>query len=667
MVDRDKQFTAGLVGTVRLNAIVAEETYTVIIDDQSYSYTTPTEGTSPEQLLNSLGSAIPAKFNPIIYKTSIELSSDTPFELDVKDTQSNALLNSYQDTVLNPSLLANPTAQDRLVEVVGDSSAAADNYFLKFDEGTWEETVSPLVDVEIDARTMPHRLYINNQGTWQFGPIDYVDRLVGDEDNNPTPSFIGTPINASFYYNNRLGFLSGANVIMSQARDVYNFFKKSQLILGDGDPIDLNANSTRPVELFEVVTQPQGVLLFGTRQQFWLAAQETGVVTPTASSVQTICSYEADKRISPLDIGTTIGFVSKTPDYSKLMIMQGQGSDIDPVVVEISKVVTGWLPNTINRMAVSPQNSFVVLTGKDDEYLYIYRFYNDGQEDRMQAWTRWKMPGPVQALQVINDMIAMVTMNGGRYSVSMMSLNSLDKSGMQLSEDPNKPGSPYLDFLVRPESTLYDAETGETKFYVPFPLLPEKQAQMVLTLPGMVFPSPVSYIGLFENMRQLPRSTEDDAGYWSNCTQGTDDTGDYFALRGDFTEYSAGVSVGYQYEYEVTLPKFYYKISNKNNAADYTATLIINRIKFAVGMTGGVTFKLKAQGSDEWVDIQHVTDANYYEADMDPLEAETVMTVPINQRNKNFQLKVTSDLPFPVSLVSMMWEGQYTPRFYRRT
>ena len=99
------------------------------------------------------------------------------------------------------------------------------------------------------------------------------------------------------------------------------------------------------------------------------------------------------KRISPLDIGTSIGFVSKTPDYSKLMIMQGQGSHIDPVVVEISKVVTGWLPNTINRMAVSPQNSFVVLTGKDEKDLYIYRFYNDGQEDKMQAWTRWKMPG----------------------------------------------------------------------------------------------------------------------------------------------------------------------------------------------------------------------------------------------------------------------------------
>ena len=76
--------------------------------------------------------------------------------------------------------------------------------------------------------------------------------------------------------------------------------------------------------------------------------------------------------------------------------MQGQGDDVDPVVVEISKVVTGWLPNTIGNMAVSPQNSFVALTGNDENFVYIYRFYNDGQEDRMQAWAKWEMPGKVQ-------------------------------------------------------------------------------------------------------------------------------------------------------------------------------------------------------------------------------------------------------------------------------
>ena len=100
---------------------------------------------------------------------------------------------------------------------------------------------------------------------------------------------------------------------------------------------------------------------------------------------------------------------------------------------------------------------------------------------------------------------------------------------------------------------------------------------------------------------------------------------------------------------------------------DFSAHLNISRVKFSCGKSGAVTFKLKAQGSSEWIDIQAVSDANYYEANTLPIKSEQQITVPINQRNMNFNLKVTSELPFPVSLNSMMWEGMYTPRYYRRS
>ena len=377
MVDRNATFTAGLVGTVRLNTVLGDTDYTVIINGTSYTYKSATE-TSAEAILNGIEAALPSSVNHKNYKTSVEIWSNTPFTLEVKDGRNNVLMNSYQDEVLNQSLLANPSKPDRLVKVTNSNGNPVDDYYLIFRNGRWEEAPGPTVDVEIDSSTMPHSLVYAN-GAWTFGPIDYIDRLVGDEITNPTPSFIGNTINASFFYNGRFGFLSTANFIMSQAKDVYNFFALSQLAVTDADPIDINANSTRPTELYEVVTQSQGILVFGTRQQFWLSAPETGVLTPSRSVIQAICSYESDKNISPLDLGTSISFVSKTPDYSKLMLMQGQGATVDPIVVEISKVVATWLPSDINRMAVSPQNSAVVLTGNDDKNVYIYRFYNDGK------------------------------------------------------------------------------------------------------------------------------------------------------------------------------------------------------------------------------------------------------------------------------------------------
>ena len=68
-----------------------------------------------------------------------------------------------------------------------------------------------------------------------------------------------------------------------------------------------------------------------------------------------------------------------------------------------------------------------------------------------------------------------------------------------------------------------------------------------------------------------------------------------------------------------------------------------------------------------WEDIAGVKEADYYLADDVPLDEFSVFTVPIHQRTDNFYLRVFSDSPFPVSLTSMMWEGNYSPRYYRRT
>ena len=70
--------------------------------------------------------------------------------------------------------------------------------------------------------------------------------------------------------------------------------------------------------------------------------------------------------------------------------------------------------------------------------------------------------------------------------------------------------------------------------------------------------------------------------------------------------------------------------------------------------------------TDTWYDVQPVQEAGQYLADDVPLVEENVFTVPIHQRSENFSLRVFSNSPFPVSLNSMMWEGNYSPRFYKR-
>ena len=70
---------------------------------------------------------------------------------------------------------------------------------------------------------------------------------------------------------------------------------------------------------------------------------------------------------------------------------------------------------------------------------------------------------------------------------------------------------------------------------------------------------------------------------------------------------------------------------------------------------------------DEWYNLKPTIMADNYLANDIAIKDESVVSLPIHQRSDNFQLRVFNDSPFPVSLNSMMWEGHYSPRNYRRT
>ena len=137
-------------------------------------------------------------------------------------------------------------------------------------------------------------------------------------------------------------------------------------------------------------------------------------------------------------------------------------------------------------------------------------------------------------------------------------------------------------------------------------------------------------------------------------------------LDKDLGSVASKVIVGFKYAYDVEFPKTYYKLNPEGTIADYTASLTVARMKFSTGLSGVLAFKLKPKGASEWNLVHPVVDANFYLANDVPLTNQSVLNVPIHQRSGNFTLRAYSDSPFPVSLTSSMWEGNYSPRFYRR-
>ena len=99
---------------------------------------------------------------------------------------------------------------------------------------------------------MPQQLVRQANGVFKLSPVDWTDRLVGDDRTNPEPSFIGFPIANIFFHRNRFGAISRDTVFLGRAGDFFNFFVTTSAAVTPDDPIDLTAVTQQPVNLHHV-------------------------------------------------------------------------------------------------------------------------------------------------------------------------------------------------------------------------------------------------------------------------------------------------------------------------------------------------------------------------------------------------------------------------------
>ncbi len=518
---------------------------------------------------------------------------------------------------------------------VSNTSAAEDDFYVKSDGTTWNETAKPTIKLGLDNTTMPHKLVRTSANNFTFSAITYDNRTVGDDVTNPSPGFIGKKLTYGFFANNRLGFLAGDNVTLSQparGENFFNYFVNSAQVQTEADPIDLKCVSLRPVTLTAAVPVPQGVVLFSQQQQFMLFS-DTGILSPTQAVIKSISNYEVDPVVAPTENGTNIVFINKTTDYCRVFGMQTQGQGASPLFTDLGKTVTQYIPQTVSAMFSDTQNSFIGLYGQASKKIYYYRSYGEGEQTLMRSWYSWEMPGNVQFFATDTDTMIAVVKGVNQMTLLTSQLNALPTSTTTVS------GNPSFDFMVAPTSKTYDVASKTTKLFVPFELIP----------------------GLTPICVQDATSGSTQSGLFLTPT--TSSTGgSHFILTGkDYS--SLNWKVGYKLNFSVDLPRLYYR---NGDFVDYTAYLTVARIMFSIGLSGEVEFKVTSNNEAEKTTAGVIFNTGYSPLDQVPIEDRNVFTVPINQRNTSYTLRVFSDTPYIVSLNSAMWEGNYATKYYRR-
>lgn len=723
----DPTFNANRQGTIRISGVSTETAYEGTVAGQSWTVTTDNDDTYSDAL---------GKIKTAIDNLSISNLTVTKLKDNLRLVRTGASftltgtggpyanqMNVFQDSVATLSELPTESIHNHVVKII-NSGALTSAYYLKFvanngtsGPGYWTESLAPDTSTGLDASTMPHELLNPSVNNFTLQRVSWTARAVGDDDTNSHPSFIGQKIQQSFFHNNRLGFLSQDTVSMSQSDDFFNFYHTSAQIVTDADPIDLAAATIKPVALHSVLPSTQGLVLFSANQQFLMGASD-GVLTPTKSVIRAIANYEMDTVIDPVDTGTTINFISKTPSYTRVFAMVTRGENENPQVADIGRVVNEWIPSSMDTLISSAQNQFIAFSGQSTRYIYFFRQYVEGKDIKLQTWFNWLAPGNVQTIATDSDEFFAVTKQGGQFTLSKASLSQSPDDAIIVNNDGQKL-NPCIDLYATASSVTFDTAGNFSKCFIPYN--DATNLTPVLVIKG------TTATGQFI-----------ESGFTISPERVVEGGNTYFKVPfKNLTSVASDVIVGYKFDFDVILPKTYYKIDDDMKRSDFTANLTIARMKFAVGLSGVMGFKLRSKGIrqgkkeytgdgsttvypwinedinyidddqikvkinnvvttaftvdrtgalpkitfssapannstiliyiDEWYNLNPVIMADNYLANDIAVSDHTVFTLPIHQRPDNFTLRLFNDSPFPVSLNSMMWEGIYSPRFYRRT
>jgi len=637
-----------------VKAIVYNSSYNITINASSVSYSTGASGSLKivdvtagiVSAINAIGGGISAT----AIGPGVLVTGTSAFSISATGGQAGDALEVFQQSVPNVSKLPNQCLHGYTI-LIANTSGEQDDYYANFvadngssGPGIWQETISPTVAPGFTAATMPHQLVRNANGTFTFGPATWENRLVGNDDSNPHPSFVGTTIRQLFFYRNRLGALTANNVILSQSGDYFNFYGQSALTSVDSDPIDVTTSTTRPASLGSVQPTTQGLILFGSSEQF-IVSSSNDSLTPASVLVKSLSRYQVDTSNEHADLGITSAFLTKSPSYSRVFEMETLGSSENPFIQDITKTVPEWLPPTIDQVTGSGQSSLLALADSTSRYVYLFTFISNGQKRLFESWCQWQLSGNVQHQVIENDVYWCVTKQSGAYVIQRINLVQSPSSSTIQTSDGNKV-DPRLDMWSASGSK--SLVSGNTKIYIPYTHDSSLKLTVVVANPGLSGPNYSNSGAIF----QPTTVSQDGGGYYVTIpTQ-------------DLT--SDNLIVGYTYTMSVELPTLFYRTGTDLSVTEYTSYLSIARIKFNFGLSGDIGFTVKAAGRSNWDSIAGNKLANYYRLNDIPFTKNSTFTLPIYQRSENFTVLITSDSPFPVAIDSYTWEGNYSKRFYTR-
>lgn len=594
-----------------------------------------------DTILGGILAELPTGITGKVIGTGLYLSSNSEFNVEVVEED---LMRVMQSSVNDVTRLPNQCKHGYIVKVSNARMSEEDDYYLRFDgennrdgPGSWTECAKSGITKTLT--NMPLVIQRTATTTFTVKQFTYQERRVGDTFTNPEPTFVGKRINKVLFHRNRLVLLSGENVITSRPGTLGtpDFFIESALTTSASDPIDISAASTFPSELFDGIETTTGLVVFSTNQQFLLASDDT-VLNPDTAKLRSIATYNYNKDIPPISLGTTLAYVDNSGRFSRLNEVANVQREGEPDVVEVSKIVPSLLPKDIDLITNSRENSIIALGKTDTDTVFLYRYFNVATKRQQQAWFKWKFNNPLIYHFIIDDEYFFLDSDYYLQSIKLV----LGDTDPIITQDS-------VDFLLHIDNHVdlsggsYNATTDITTW------------TGVSWLSSVT--SPNFDVAIVDNNSSASRVGR----YVKPTVDGTTLT-----APGDWS--SATLIVGYIYDYEVKFPTIFQGTASPQGkvVTDVNSSLVIHRIKLHFGKIGLYETTLERVGKPDYVEVYESTELDEYNVSDAPYLETFIKTIPVYEKNVNVDITLKSTHPAPTTLHALTWEGDLSPRYYKR-
>lgn len=629
--------------------------YTVKVNNTDYTYTTDDGDDATErpnidteyiatQLATSLGS-LGGSFTITRIGSIIEIYSASSFTISVQDGLGNVATGVLKDSVSNFTDLPIACRDGYRAKIKGDVESNSDDYWVKFtaedtssstfNNGTWAESTATGVPYSLDSSTMPHTLVRNADGTFTFDRATWGNRLAGDASTAPPPSFVGSKIKGVVFFRDRLGFLSGENVSLSEAGEYFNFYRTTVTSALGADPLDVRASHNQVSNLHSAIPYNRNLILFSDRTQFMLTGGD--VLSPDTISISQESEYDSDTNAVPAVSGKYVFFPFSRGSFSGLMEYAVSRDTEQMVGEDVTAHVPKYIEGNITRITSNSNDPVLVVTSSGyTTGIYVYSYYVSGDKKVQASWSKYDFgsDATVRSADFIGkDLYVSVKRDDGLF---------VERVSFRIGQSDD--GST---FTVRLDRRLTEASTGVSLSF------DSDTERTTITIPFLC-------TGTMQVVSRSVSGVENGGIVFPIHEQ----SGSTIVVNGDLQ--TRKFFVGEKYESSFTLSRPTLKEQGERS----TGSVASGRYQIRNGsitFDDTVTFKVEVvpKGRDKRTYTYDSRVAGSFAVNQTVSLEDGVFKFPIQCEGSNSTIKLINDSPFPSSFLTVEYEALYHSRATR--